>query len=167
MIGKKDCITTGKYADVLKNKGITTKFSYVQKGTYYAYCHAWKKVDGKKVFSDWSEPYEFKIKATTVSAPKITSVKVKGRTVTVTIKNAKGTVGVDTVLGKTTVKDQYGKRPSDYGKLVIKNKKTTTIIFKNVPKGTYYVGTHAYNRTGDANSKVFSKWSNIKKVVVK
>lgn len=50
VIGKKDCITTGNYTDVRKNKGVSTKFGYVQKGTYYAYCHAWKKVNGKKVF---------------------------------------------------------------------------------------------------------------------
>lgn len=167
VIGKKNCITTKKYVDIRKNCGTTATFSYVQKGTYYVYCHAWKKVNGKKVFSDWSELSSFKIKATTVSAPKITSVKVKGRTVTVTIKNAKGTIGVDAVLGKKTIKDQYGKRPSDYGKLVIRNKKTTTIIFENVPKGTYYVGVHAFNRSGGTNSKVFSKWSNIKKAVMK
>lgn len=86
---------------------------------------------------------------------------------TVTLKNGKGIAGVDTVLGKTTVKNQYGKYPSDYDKLVIKNKTTTTIIFKNVPKGTYYVGAHAFKRYGSSKSKVFSKWSNIKKVVVK
>lgn len=166
VIGKKDCITTGNYADVRKNKGTATKFSYVQKGTYYAYCHAWKKVDGKKVFGAWSAPYKFTVKVTTVSAPKILSVKAKGRTVTVTLKNGKGIAGVDTVLGKTTVKDQYGKYPSDYDKLVIKNK-TTTIIFKNVPKGTYYAGAHAFKRYGSSKSKVFGKWSNIKKVVVK
>ena len=167
VIGKKDCITTRNYTDVRKNKGVSTKFSYVQKGTYYAYCHAWKKVDGKKVFGAWSAPYKFIVKVTTVSAPKILSVKVKGRTVTVTLKNGKGIAGVDTVLGKTTVKDQYGKYPSDYDKLVIKNKTTTTIIFKNVPKGTYYAGAHAFKRYGSSKSKVFSKWSNIKKVVVK
>lgn len=165
--GKKNCITTPKYVDIRKNCGTTATFSYVQKGTYYVYCHAWKKVNGKKVFSDWSEPYSFKIKATTISAPKITSVKVKDRTETVTIKNAKGTIGIDAVLGKITVKDQHGKRPSDYGKFVIRNQKTTTIIFENVPKGTYYVGVHASNRSGGMNSKVFSKWSNIKKAVVK
>lgn len=166
VIGKKDCITIGNYADVRKNKGTATKFSYVQKGTYYAYCHAWKKVNGKKVFSAWSAPYKFTVKVTTVSAPKILSVKVNGRTVTVTLKNGKGIAGVDTVLGKTTVKDQYGKYPSEY-ELVSKNKTTTTIIFKNVPKGTYYVGAHAFKRYGSSKSKVFGKWSNIKKVVVK
>ena len=93
-------------------------------------------------------------------------MKVNGRTVTVTLKNGKGIAGVDTVLGKTTVKDQYGKYPSEY-ELVSKNKTTTTIIFKNVPKGTYYVGAHAFKRYGSSKSKVFGKWSNIKKVVVK
>ena len=38
--------------DISKNILTTnTDFHYVQKGTYYAYCHAWKRgADGKKVF---------------------------------------------------------------------------------------------------------------------
>lgn len=169
VIGKNaDCITSRKYIDIRKNITETkAKFSYVQQGTYYAFCHAWKKVDGKKVFSAWSQPYKFKVTAVTVKEPVITSVTVKGRTVTVKIKNSKSALGTDTILGKELYKDQYGKRPVNYGKLVAKNKTTSTITFKNVPKGTYYVGTHAFNRSTANKGKVFSKWSNIKKIVVK
>ena len=39
--------------------------------------------------------------------------------------------------------------------------------FKNVKKGTYYAGLHAFNRTSEDGKKVFSQWSNVKKVTVK
>ena len=42
-----------------------------------------------------------------------------------------------------------------------------TATFKNVKKGTYYAGLHAFNRTSEDGKKVFSQWSNVKKVNVK
>ena len=52
----RDCITNKDYDSVNKNQVQTsTTFKYVQQGTYYAYCHAWKRDEnGKKVFSPWS-----------------------------------------------------------------------------------------------------------------
>ena len=52
----RDCITNKDYDSVNKNQVQTsTTFKYVQQGTYYAYCHAWKRdANGKKVFSPWS-----------------------------------------------------------------------------------------------------------------
>ena len=57
----RDCITNKDYDSVNKNQVQTsTTFKYVQQGTYYAYCHAWKRDEnGKKVFSDWSNAYPF------------------------------------------------------------------------------------------------------------
>lgn len=164
---KKD-FKTGKYLDVRKNLTKTeVYFNYIQTGTYYVYCHAWNKVDGKKVYSKWSLPNKVKVVATTVRAPKITSVKIKGRTITVKLSRDEAADGIDLVLGKSTSKEQYGKRPVNYGKQVKKNRKGTTIIFTNVLKGTYYIGAHAFNRSATDNSKVFSRWSNIKKIVIK
>lgn len=139
----------------------------MQRGYYYVYCHAWKKVDGNKVFGSWSTPYRFKVTATTVPTPKITSVTVKGRTVTVKLRQSKHAVGADVVLGMKLYKDQYCTRPVDYGKMVKKNQNGTTITFTNVPKGTYYVGVHSYNKTGEGGRKVFSRWSEPKKIKVK
>ncbi|MGN8755173.1 hypothetical protein [Blautia sp. HCP3S3_C4] len=34
-------------------------------------------------------------------------------------------------------------------------------------KKTYYAGLHAFNRTSEDGKKVFSQWSNVKKVTVK
>lgn len=168
LCASKSDFKSGKYLDTRKNlTEPEVYFSYVPKGTYYVYCHAWNYVDGKKVYSKWSSPNRVKVVATTVAAPKISSVKVKGRTVTIKLSRDKTAAGVDLVLGKSTSKDQYGKRPVNYGKLVKKNKKGTTITFTNVPKGTYYIGAHAFNRSATDKSKVFSQWSNIKKIVVK
>lgn len=167
LCASKSDFKAGKYLDTRKNlTEPEVYFNYVSKGTYYVYCHAWNKVDGKKVFSKWSAPNKVKVAATTVSAPKITSVKIKGRTITIKLSRDKTAEGVDLILGKATSNDQYGKRPVNYGKQVKKNRKGTTITFTNVPKGTYYVGAHAFNHSATDKSKVFSEWSNIRKIVV-
>lgn len=165
-----DCIVTKDYVKVNKNILKTeTPFTYVQTGTYYAYCHAWKRVDGKKVFSDWSKAVEFEVKAVTPAQPVITNVTVKGSTVTVTYTKAEDADGYDVVLGSAVKPVNGEKRPVNYGTLVKKNIKgnTVTATFKNVPEGTYYAGLHAFNRTAEDGKKVFSPWSNTKKVTVK
>ena len=167
----RDCITNKDYAAVNKNQvKTTTDFTYVQQDTYYAYCHAWKRgADGKKVFSDWSNAYPFVVSAITPSQPVITSVKAKGNTVTVTYTKAANADGYDVVLGSAAKKVNGEYRPVEYGKLVKKNIKgnVVTATFKNVKKGTYYAGLHAFNRTSEDGKKVFSQWSNVKKVTVK
>ena len=167
----RDCITNKDYTSVNKNQVKTeSTFEYVGQGTYYAYCHAWKRDEnGKKVFSDWSNAYPFVVSAITPSQPVITSVKVKGSTVTVTYTKASNADGYDVVLGTSTKKVNGETRPVEYGKLVKKNIKgnVVTATFKNVKKGTYYAGLHAFNRTSEDGKKVFSQWSNVKKVTVK
>ena len=157
--------------DISKNVLKTnTNFYYVQEGTYYAYCHAWKRDEnGKKVFGAWSNLKKFEVTATTPSTPKITKVKVSGSTVTVTYTKSKDATGYDVVLGSSVKSVNGEKRPVDYGTLVKKNVKgsTVTVTFKNVKKGTYYAGLHSFNRTSENGSKVFSKWSGTKTVTVK
>ena len=167
----RDCITNKDYTSVNKNQVKTnTTFEYVGQNTYYAYCHAWKRDEnGKKVFSDWSNAYPFVVSAITPSQPVITSVKVKGSTVTLTYTKASNADGYDVVLGTSTKKVNGETRPVEYGKLVKKNIKgnVVTATFKNVKKGTYYAGLHAFNKTSEDGKKVFSQWSNVKKVTVK
>ena len=167
----RDCITNKDYTSVNKNQVKTnTTFEYVGQNTYYAYCHAWKRDEnGKKVFSDWSNAYPFVVSAITPSQPVITSVKVSGSTVTVTYTKASNADGYDVVLGTSTKKVNGETRPVEYGTLVKKNIKgnVVTATFKNVKKGTYYAGLHAFNRTSEDGKKVFSQWSNVKKVTVK
>ena len=159
--------------DIAKNQIKTTAdFTYVQEGTYYAYCHAWKRgADGKKVFGEWSNLYKFEVEAQTPSQPVIQSVKVKGSDVTVTYTKATNAKGYDVVLGNAARKVNGEYRPVEIDDAnVIRNVKadTVTVTFKNVEAGTYYVGLHAFNRTNPKNNdKVFSKWSNVKTVTVK
>ena len=153
-----------------KNQLVTkTSYQYLDQGIYYAYCHAWKKVNGKKVFSGWSNIYPFAVTSITPSKPVVTSVKVSKNTVKVTYTKSANATGYDLVLGKSMKKVNGEMRPVEYGKLVKKvyNGNTVTATFTKVPKGTYYVGLHAYNRTSEDGKKVFSPWSNAKKVVVK
>jgi len=167
----RDCITNKDYDSISKNQVSTsTNFKYVQQGTYYAYCHAWKRDEnGKKVFSDWSNAYPFVVSAITPDAPIITSVKVSGTTVKVTYKAAANATGYDVVLGTSSKKENGETRPYHYGDHKILNLKegTVTATFKNVPKGSWTVGMHAFNRTSENGKKVFSPWSNLKKITVK
>jgi len=162
---------TSNRAAITKNQVKTTgDFNYVQQGTYYAYCHAWtRNAEGKKIFSGWSNIYPFSVSAITPAQPVITSVKAKGSTVTVTYTKADNADGYDVVLGTATKKVNGETRPVEYGTLVKKNIKgnVVTATFKNVKKGTYYAGLHAFNRTAENGKKVFSEWSNVKKVTVK
>ena len=167
----RDCITNKDYDSVNKNQVQTsTTFKYVQQGTYYAYCHAWKRDEnGKKVFSDWSNAYPFVVSAITPDAPVITNVTVSGSTIKVTYKAAANATGYDVVLGTSSKKENGETRPYHYGDHKVLNLKegTVTATFKNVPKGTWVVGMHAFNRTSEDGKKVFSPWSNLKKATVK
>ena len=167
----RDCITNKNYDSISKNQVQTsTTFKYVQQGTYYAYCHAWKRDEnGKKVFGEWSNAYPFSVTAITPDAPVITNVKVSGSTIKVTYKAAANATGYDVVLGTSSKKENGETRPYNYGAHKVLNLKegTVTATFKNVPAGTWVVGMHAFNRTSENGSKVFSSWSNLKKATVK
>ena len=167
----KDCTTSKDYDAISKNQVKTsTAFKYVQKGTYYAYCHAWTRdKNGKKVFGDWSEGYEFKVKATTPAAPVITEVKVKGSTITVTYNKVSNVAGYDVVLGTSSKNDNGELRPYRYGdhKILNINKNKVTVQFKNVPKKNWVVGMRSFTKDPDTNKKVFSRWSNLMPAKVK
>ena len=90
-------------------------------------------------------------------------------TIKVTYKAAANATGYDVVLGTGSKKENGETRPYQYGnhkKLNLKEG-TVTATFKNVPKGTWVVGMHAFNRTSEDGKKVFSPWSNLKKATVK
>ena len=167
----RDCITNKDYTSISKNQVQTsTTFKYVDQGMYYAYCHAWTRDEnGKKVFGEWSNAYPFSVTAITPDAPVITNVKVSGSTIKVTYKAAANATGYDVVLGTGSKKENGETRPYQYGnhkKLNLKEG-TVTATFKKVPKGTWVVGMHAFNRTSEDGKKVFSPWSNLKKATVK
>ena len=157
--------------DISKNILTTnTNFYYVEAGTYYVYCHAWKRDEnGIKQFGEWSNLYKVEVTATTPERPMIQSARLRGNTLTVTWSRSADADGYDIVMGKAARKVNNEMRPVDYGKAVkkITDGDTVTVTFRNIPSGTYYVGLHAWNRTSESGVKVFSPWSNGRKVVVK
>lgn len=173
VIGAEDCIETKDYVKICKNQIDTAaEFYYIPEGTYYVYCHAWVKDENNiKQFGDWSEGCQIQVTAVTPEKPVITDVAVntKGNAVKVTYTKCENAIGYDLVLGKEykKINDEY--RPVNYGANVIKvkNADTLTVIFRNVEKGTYYVGLHSYNRTSEDQKKVFSYWSDAKKITVR
>lgn len=165
----KNCIVDKDYYQVNKNiSEAETDFVYVQKGTYYAYCHSWiKGPDGKKTFSSWSEPYAFEVTDITPEAPVIQSIK-KNANGTITVTTVKGgpSYGYDIIFGTSLRKVNGEIRPVDYGNYVAKNRRKKTLTFPKLKPGTYYISAHAFN-AGENNQKVFSPWSNIRKIVIK
>ena len=166
-----DVTDTASRIDVSKNiLNTNTNFYYVETGTYYVYCHAWMRDEnGLKVFGEWSNVMPVEVTAVTPERPLIQSAKLKGNTLTVTWSRSANATGYDIVMGKAARKVNGEMRPVDYGKAVkkITNGDTVTVTFRNIPSGTYYVGLHAWNRTSESGVKVFSPWSNGRKVVVK
>lgn len=173
VIGAQDCIETKDYVQVCKNRTDTgAEFYYIPEGTYYVYCHAWVKDENNiKKFGGWSEGYQVEVTAVTPEKPEITDVIVntKGDAVKVTYTKCENAMGYDIVLGKEYKKVNVEYRPVNYGVNVVKvkNADTCTAIFRNVEKGTYYVGLHAYNRSSEDQKKVFSYWSDAKKITVR
>ena len=165
---------TGKYKKIktiTKNSTVKYTNTKLKKGTAYYYRVRSYTIDanGKKVFGEWSNGFQFSVTTTTPDAPVITSVKVSGSTIKVTYKAAANATGYDVVLGTSSKKDNGETRPYNYGahkKLNLKEG-TVTATFKKVPKGTWVVGMHAFNRTSEDGKKVFSPWSNLKTATVK
>ena len=163
VIGKSaDLLQTREYEKVIKNQSSAeASFRYTDKGTWYVACHAWTRdADGKKVFGQWSEVQKLEVTAITPEIPKIEKVVTKGSKITVTYTACEDAEGYDVVLGTKYMKANGEKRPTDYGKYVKKVKgNKVTVTFTNVKAGTYYIGLHAWNRTSEDETKVFSQWS--------
>ena len=93
----------------------------------------------------------------------------RARTITLTYTRCEDAAGYDIILGSRVEKVNGENRPVNYGKRVKKvtNGNTVTVTLRNAKKGTYYMALHAWNRTSENRTKVFSSWSNIKRIVIK
>ena len=62
------------------------------------------------------------------------------------------------------MKVELGKMPENQENTVLsrsfeEDEDVTTVTFKNVKKGTYYLSLRKWNRTADNNEKVFGPWA--------
>lgn len=100
-------------------------------------------------------------------AVKLAKVSRQGtkRNVTVTFTVPKSCDGTDWVLAKKVSKSDNGSYTgvSSYA-YTKKNQTKTTVVFKSVKPGVYYLAGRAYVK---GYAKSYTKWSKIKKIVVK
>ena len=144
----------------------------VPAGTWYIGVHAYKYLNGSntKVLSKWAEVRKITVKTSLVTGkPAVKSAKVSRqgtkRNVTVTFAVPKSCDGTDWVLAKKVSKSDNGSYTgvSSYA-YTKKNQTKTTVVFKNVKPGVYYLAGRAYVK---GYAKSYTKWSKIKKIVVK
>ncbi|HIZ23226.1 MAG TPA: InlB B-repeat-containing protein [Candidatus Blautia faecigallinarum] len=125
---------------VLRTKKAASSSCVLKKApnNIYVRVRAWKTENGKKVYSQWSDPIRMyvKIKAGDMTLKK---TSVNGRNVTLTFAdNAnffKESDGYDCMLQKTTAGGKTYTR---------KNQKYRTIQFRNIKPGTYTAKARAY-----------------------
>lgn len=114
-----NCIVDKDYYQIDKNRlEPEGEFTYVQKGSYYVYCHAWtKNSQGKSVqqMVQWKRGGGNCPDSGT--APDSKSICEKNK-VTVTYTKTADTEGYDLVFGKALEKVNGELRPVDYGKYV-------------------------------------------------
>ena len=117
----------------------------VPKGNWYIGVHGYKYLDGsnKKVLSKWAEVQKVTVKFTV----------------------PKSCDGTDWVLAKKVSQSEDGSYTYVSGYAYTKKNQTkTTVIFKNVKPGVYYLTGRAYVK---GYAKNYTKWSEVKKIVVK
>ena len=144
----------------------------VPKGNWYIGVHGYKYLDGsnKKVLSKWAEVQKVTVKTSLVTGkPAVKSAKVSRqgtkRKVTVKFTVPKACDGTDWVLAKKVSQSEDGSYTYVSGYAYTKKNQTkTTVIFKNVKPGVYYLTGRAYVK---GYAKNYTKWSEVKKVVVK
>lgn len=140
----------------------TATFYNLPKGDWKIVCLA--DFTNSKKTPKWSNEVSVHLSQQPAETPVITKAEVKGRNVTVTVKteNPRKEMGYDCVLAKS-----WDIVPEEKV-YTIKNKRVSTITFKNVKLGTYYVAAHSFVRENVTSGlKVFGEWSEPKKIVVK
>lgn len=146
---------------VLRTKKAASSSCVLKKApnNIYVRVRAWKTENGKKVYSQWSDPIRMyvKIKAGNMT---LKTTSVNGRNVTLTFAdNAnffKESDGYDCMLQKTTAGGKTYTR---------KNQKYRTIQFRNIKPGTYTAKARAYKMVN--GKKVYGSRSNTVRVTVR
>lgn len=160
-----------------KKGSCVVTFEAVPAGTYYVgaqSCYVTQEgLEPENFYSDWSIVRKAVVKGKAPAAKNMKVCKVSGNTLTVTVEIPKGAVGYEILVGKTAKRIGY-QTTANYapdkiaysrkGKVKAGQKKVT-VTFKNMKKGDYYVGNHTYSLY--KNKKVFSRWGNSQRIIVK
>ena len=140
------------------------ELKYIPEGTHSLYCRAYKENSSHVMeYGEWSDGVT--VKAKTPDAPVVQKVQVKKNDVRIVL-NSKGEEpdGYDVVAARS----KNGKEPSDYIKVKSGySGSSKELILRGVPAGTWYIGVHAYKYLNGSNTKVLSKWAEVRKVTVK
>lgn len=140
------------------------ELKYIPEGTHSLYCRAYKENSSHVMeYGEWSDGVTVKVK--TPDAPVVQKVQVKKNDVRIVL-NSKGEEpdGYDVVAARS----KNGKEPSDYIKVKSGySGSSKELILRGVPAGTWYIGVHAYKYLNGSDTKVLSKWAEVRKVTVK
>ena len=163
---KSNMLQTGKFSKTVSSTGKPqASFRYLAKGTWYVAARSWVlDAQGNKVYGSWTKIKKIKITVVTPQQPKIKDITVKENTVTVTYTKCKNATGYEILLGnkyKTSAGEKYPVKK--YLKRT-EGKNTVTVTFTNVKKGTWYVTVRSWNKTSKNKSRVYSPYSDIKKI---
>ena len=142
------------------------ELKYIPEGTHSLYCRAYKENSSHVMeYGEWSDGVPVTVKAKTPDAPVVQKVQVKKNDVRIVL-NSKGEEpdGYDVVAARS----KNGKEPSDHIKVKsVYSGSSKELILRGVPAGTWYIGVHAYKYLNGSNTKVLSKWAEVRKVTVK
>ena len=142
------------------------ELKYIPEGTHSLYCRAYKENSSHVMeYGEWSDGVPVTVKVKTPDAPVVQKVQVKKNDVRIVL-NSKGEEpdGYDVVAARS----KNGKEPSDYIKVKSGySGSSKELILRGVPAGTWYIGVHAYKYLNGSNTKVLSKWAEVRKVTVK
>ena len=149
-----------------KSSRLSQDFLYLEKCTYYLFSRSMRNLsDGSTQYSPWSEREEVIIAINTPDPTPVQSVKVKGNTVTVTVKKSAGTKGYGIVLADYVEKEGCQELVNPlYIRYASKNNRSTVYTFKNVRMGSYEVFARTYTRN-DSGKNVYSRWSVFDKTI--
>ena len=143
-------------AKVLATQNSTNTICTVKKvPCFFARVRSYTVRNGKKIYSKWSNM--MRIPSYKLKKDNIKLIKVTGRekSITAQFSKLKCSDGFDCVL----------KNSKSGEKIIMKNQKKNTVIFKNLKPGTYYLKAHAYTLLNGI--KEFGIWSDDEKVIVK
>ena len=142
------------------------ELKYIPEGTHSLYCRAYKENSSHVMeYGEWSDGVPVTVKVKTPDAPVVQKVQVKKNDVRIVL-NSKGEEpdGYDVVAARS----KNGTEPSDYIKVKSGySGSSKELILRGVPAGTWYIGVHAYKYLNGSNTKVLSKWAEVRKVTVK